>query len=348
MEDLIATRESFGEELAKIENEKVVVLDADVATSTKTSLFKEAHPERFVECGIAEANMIGTSAGLASCGKIPVACTFATFATARCYGQIRASIAYPNLNVKIVGTHSGITAGQDGATHQMIEDVNLMRGLPNMTVINPADDISTRALVYEMINNVVGPVYMRLSKRKTEVIYNKLDKIFVDGKEISLNETNNENENLENRDNPLVTENKQDENIFKIGKGIQIGDGKDCTIFACGDVLQEALKAKSILAEKGINARVCDMYSIKPIDKDLIIRCAEETNKLFSLEDHSIIGGIGSAISEVLTDTEHPKHLVRLGMNDTFGKSGTSEELLDYFNLTGEKITNTIYENFNK
>ena len=241
MNDLIATRESFGNGLAEINNDKIVVLDADVDSSTKTSYFKEKYPERFIENGIAEADMIGTAAGLATCGKIPVASTFAVFATGRCYDQIRASVAYPKLNVKIVGTHAGVTVGEDGATHQMVEDINLMRGLPNMVVLNPADDVSTRALVKEMID-YNGPVYMRLSRRKTEKIY--------DVEQI---------------------------NSYGIGKGIQFGNGCDCTIFAIGDVLQEALKAKEILAQKGINARVCDMYSIKPIDKELIIKCAKET-----------------------------------------------------------------------
>ena len=287
------------------------MLDADVDSSTKTSYFKEKYPERFIENGIAEADMIGTAAGLATCGKIPVASTFAVFATGRCYDQIRASVAYPKLNVKIVGTHAGVTVGEDGATHQMVEDINLMRGLPNMVVLNPADDVSTRALVKEMID-YNGPVYMRLSRRKTERIY--------DSEQI---------------------------NSYGIGKGIQFGNGCDCTIFAIGDVLQEALKAKDILAQKGINARVCDMYSIKPIDKELIIKCAKETNNLFTVEDHSIIGGLGSAVSEVLCE-EYPKKLVRIGIQDTFGKSGKCEELLEYFGLTSEKIAKTIEQKIEK
>lgn len=311
MNDLIATRESFGNGLAEINNDKIVVLDADVDSSTKTSYFKEKYPERFIENGIAEADMIGTAAGLATCGKIPVASTFAVFATGRCYDQIRASVAYPKLNVKIVGTHAGVTVGEDGATHQMVEDINLMRGLPNMVVLNPADDVSTRALVKEMID-YNGPVYMRLSRRKTERIY--------DSEQISS---------------------------YGIGKGIQFGNGCDCTIFAIGDVLQEALKAKEILAQKGINARVCDMYSIKPIDKELIIKCAKETNNLFTVEDHSIIGGLGSAVSEVLCE-EYPKKLVRIGIQDTFGKSGKCEELLEYFGLTSEKIAKTIEQKIEK
>jgi len=311
MNDLIATRESFGNGLAEINNDKIVVLDADVDSSTKTSYFKEKYPERFIENGIAEADMIGTAAGLATCGKIPVASTFAVFATGRCYDQIRASVAYPKLNVKIVGTHAGVTVGEDGATHQMVEDINLMRGLPNMVVLNPADDVSTRALVKEMID-YNGPVYMRLSRRKTERIY--------DSEQI---------------------------NSYGIGKGIQFGNGCDCTIFAIGDVLQEALKAKEILAQKGINVRVCDMYSIKPIDKELIIKCAKETNNLFTVEDHSIIGGLGSAVSEVLCE-EYPKKLVRIGIQDTFGKSGKCEELLEYFGLTSEKIAKVIEQKIGK
>lgn len=311
MNDLIATRESFGNGLAEINNDKIVVLDADVDSSTKTSYFKEKYPERFIENGIAEADMIGTAAGLATCGKIPVASTFAVFATGRCYDQIRASVAYPKLNVKIVGTHAGVTVGEDGATHQMVEDINLMRGLPNMVVLNPADDVSTRALVKEMID-YNGPVYMRLSRRKTERIY--------DSEQI---------------------------NSYGIGKGIQFGNGCDCTIFAIGDVLQEALKAKEILAQKGINARVCDMFSIKPIDKELIIKCAKETKNLFTVEDHSIIGGLGSAVSEVLCE-EYPKKLVRIGIQDTFGKSGKCEELLEYFGLTSEKIAKTIEQKIEK
>ena len=331
MNDLIATRESFGNGLAEINNDKIVVLDADVDSSTKTSYFKEKYPERFIENGIAEADMIGTAAGLATCGKIPVASTFAVFATGRCYDQIRASVAYPKLNVKIVGTHAGVTVGEDGATHQMVEDINLMRGLPNMVVLNPADDVSTRALVKEMID-YNGPVYMRLSRRKTERIY--------DSEQINSYGTGSNN----SRDLDCKANSKC---LFKIGKGIQFGNGCDCTIFAIGDVLQEALKAKDILAQKGINARVCDMYSIKPIDKELIIKSAKETNNLFTVEDHSIIGGLGSAVSEVLCE-EYPKKLVRIGIQDTFGKSGKCEELLEYFGLTSEKIANVIEQKSGK
>ena len=298
-ENLIATRESFGKALEEIDNEKVVVLDADVDSSTKTNLFKKKFPERFVECGISEANMLGVAAGIATTGKIPVASTFAVFATGRCYDQIRNSICYPNLNVKIVGTHAGITVGEDGATHQMLEDINLMRGLPNMCVLSTSDDTSTRELTKIMIEHE-GPCYLRVSRRKTPIIYT-------------------------------------DDTRFEIGKGIQIGEGKDGTIFATGDLVSEALKAQEALKSFDIDIRVCDMYSIKPIDKELIIKNAKETEILFSLEDHNIIGGLGTAISEVLCE-EYPKKLTRLGINDTFGKSGLGDSLLKYYKLDADSI----------
>ena len=302
-EKMIATRESFGEALANLNNEKVVVLDADLCNSTKTDKFSVKYPNRFFQMGIAEADMIGTAAGLATCGKIPVASTFAAFATGRVYDQIRCSVAYPNLKVKICGTHGGITVGEDGATHQMLEDINLMRGLPNMTVIAPSDDISTKALVKKMID-FDGPVYMRLSRAKTPVIY---------------------------------TEDAE----FKIGKGIQIGEGKDATLFATGDVLAEALKAQEKLLKLNIAIRVVDMHTIKPIDEDLIVKCAKETGMLFSVEDHNIIGGLGSAVAEVLCE-QYPKKLFRLGINDTFGKSGSASALLKYYKLDSDGIVEII------
>lgn len=302
-EKMIATRESFGEALANLNNEKVVVLDADLSNATKTDKFAEKYPNRFFQMGIAEADMIGTAAGLATCGKIPVASTFAAFATGRVYDQIRCSVAYPNLKVKICGTHGGITVGEDGATHQMLEDINLMRGLPNMTVIAPSDDISTKALVKKMID-FDGPVYMRLSRAKTPVIY---------------------------------TEDAE----FKIGKGIQIGEGKDATLFATGDVLAEALKAQEKLLKLNIAIRVVDMHTIKPIDEDLIVKCAKETGMLFSVEDHNIIGGLGSAVAEVLCE-QYPKKLFRLGINDTFGKSGSASALLKYYKLDSDGIVEII------
>ena len=303
----IATRESFGRALEELgmENEKVVVLDADLYNSTKTEYFKEKYPERFINLGIAEADMMGTAAGLATCGKIPYASTFAAFATGRVYDQIRTSIAYPKLNVKICATHAGITVGEDGATHQMLEDVNLMRGLPNMTVISTADDVETRWAVKE-IAKYNGPVYLRLSRYKVPKIYD-------------------------------------DKTKFEIGKGIQIGNGTDGTIFATGITVAEALTAQEILKNKGIDVRVVDIHTIKPRDEELIITCAKETKKLVSVEDHSVIGGLGSAISEVLTD-KYPKKIVRMGIEDTFGKSGRAEDLMKYYGIDSNSIVEEMDE----
>ena len=296
-----ATRESFGRALEELgmENKKVVVLDADLYNSTKTEYFKEKYPDRFINVGIAEADMIGTSAGLATCGKIPYASTFAAFATGRVYDQIRTSIAYPKLNVKICATHAGVTVGEDGATHQMLEDINLMRGLPNMVVMSTSDDIETKWAVKEIAKYNV-PVYLRLSRYKVPSIYDEKAK-------------------------------------FEIGKGIQIGNGTDATIFATGVTVSEAIEAQKILKEQGIDVRVVDIHTIKPIDKDLIIKCAKETKKLISVEDHSIIGGLGSAISEVLTDN-YPKKLVRMGIDDTFGRSGRAEDLIKYYGIDKNAI----------
>ena len=303
--DKIATRESFGRALEELgmENKKVVVLDADLYNSTKTEYFKEKYPERFINLGIAEADMIGTAAGLATCGKIPYASTFAAFATGRVYDQIRTSIAYPKLNVKICATHAGITVGEDGATHQMLEDINLMRGLPNMVIMSTSDDLETKWAVKE-IAKLNGPVYLRLSRYKVPKIYDEKNK-------------------------------------FEIGKGIQIGDGKDATIFATGVTVNEALEAKKILKEKDIDVRVVDIHTIKPIDKELIIKCAKETNKLISVEDHNVIGGLGTAISEVLTEN-CPKKLVRMGIEDTFGKSGRAEDLMKYYGIDSNAIAEEI------
>lgn len=303
--DKIATRESFGRALEELgmENKKVVVLDADLYNSTKTEYFKEKFQDRFINLGIAEADMIGTAAGLATCRKIPYASTFAAFATGRVYDQIRTSIAYPKLNVKICATHAGITVGKDGATHQMIEDINLMRGLPNMVVMSTSDDLETKWAVKE-IAKYNGPVYLRLSRYKVPKIYDEKNK-------------------------------------FEIGKGIQIGDGKDATIFATGVTVNEALEAKKILKEKDIDVRVVDIHTIKPIDKELIIKCAKETNKLISVEDHNVIGGLGTAISEVLTE-KCPKKLVRMGIEDTFGKSGRAEDLMKYYGIDSNAIAEEI------
>lgn len=301
----IATRESFGKALADIEDEDIVVLDADLSSSTKTDMFKEKYPSRFFELGISEADMIGTAAGMATCGKKPFVATFAAFATGRVYDQIRCSIAYPNLNVKIIGTHAGITVGEDGATHQMLEDINLMRAMPNMVVVSPSDDIQAKALIKQLVE-YEGPAYVRLSRMKTPVIYEGLT-----------------------------------EDNFEIGKGIQIGKGTDATIFATGDLLSEALKAQKLLKKANYDVRVVDIHTIKPIDEELIIKCAQETNKLYSLENHSITGGLGTAIAEVLCD-KYPHQLTRFGMENEFGRSGTPADLLKYYKLDAESIVNKI------
>lgn len=297
----IATRQSYGETLVELgkENEKIVVLDADLAGATKTDLFAKKFPDRFFDIGIAEANMLGIAAGLATCGKIPYASTFAVFAAGRAYDQIRNSICYPKLNVKICATHAGITVGEDGATHQMLEDISLMRTLPNMTVISPSDDIQARWMIRE-ISKINGPVYVRLARLATPVIYEENQK-------------------------------------FEIGKAVQIGEGTDGTVFATGVTVAETIKAQEELKAQGIDIRVVDVHTIKPIDKEMIIKCAKETKKLVSIEDHSIIGGLGSAISEVLTE-EYPVKLERMGMQDIFGKSGKAEVLMDYFGLTSKAI----------
>ena len=303
--DKIATRESFGQELEKLgkENDKIVVLDADLSSATKTNIFAKSIPERFFNMGIAEQNMMSTAAGMATCGNIPYVSTFAMFAAGRAYDQIRNSICYPKLNVKICATHAGITVGEDGATHQMIEDLALMRAIPNLTVMCTSDDTQTKWAVRE-ISKIDGPVYLRLCRLATPVIYNENTK-------------------------------------FEIGKAVQIGEGTAATVFATGVTVSEALKAKEELAEKGINIRVVDFHTIKPIDKEVIIKCARETDKLISIEDHNIIGGLGSAIAEVLTENE-PKKLIRLGIKDTFGKSGKAEELMAYFNRTSENRVKSI------
>jgi len=300
-EEKKATRQSYGEALVELgrKNKDIVVLDADLAGATKTSIFAKEFPERFFDIGIAEADMIGTAAGMSTCGKIPYASTFAVFAAGRAYDQIRNSVCYPNLNVKICATHSGITVGEDGATHQMIEDISLMRTLPNMTVMSVSDDTQTKWAVEE-ISKINGPVYLRLGRLATPIIYDENQK-------------------------------------FKIGKAIQIGEGTDGTVFATGVTVVEAIKAKEELEKQGINIRVVDIHTIKPIDKETIIKCAKETKKLISIEDHSVIGGLGSAIAEVLTE-EYPTKLTRLGIKDTFGKSGKAEDLMKYFGITCQDI----------
>lgn len=300
-EEKIATRQSFGEALEKLgeENKNVVVIDADLAKSTKTSLFAKKFPDRFIDVGIAEQNMIGIADGLSTFGKVPFVSTFAAFATGRVYDQIRCSVAYPKLNVKICGTHAGVTVGEDGATHQMLEDINLMRGLPNMTVISTSDDVQTKWAVEE-ISKIDGPVYLRLARIATPVIYEENQK-------------------------------------FEIGKGVQIGSGTDATIFATGVTVSEALKAQELLKERGFDVRVVDIHTIKPIDRELIVKCAKETDKIITVEDHSIIGGLGTAVCEVLAE-EYPTKVIRLGIPDCFGKSGKAADLMKYFRIDAQAI----------
>lgn len=305
IEKKIATRQSFGEALKELgkENEEVVVLSADLAGATKSNVFEKEFPDRFINVGIAEQNMMGIAAGLAAYGKIPFATTFAMFAAGRAYEQIRNSICYPNLNVKICATHAGITVGEDGATHQMLEDLSLMRTIPNMTVMATSDDVQTKWAVKE-IAKYQGPVYLRLARVATPVIYDENQK-------------------------------------FEIGKMVQIGEGTDATVFATGVMVSEALKAREMLKQQGIDIRVVDVHTIKPIDKEMIVKCAKETKKLISIEDHNIIGGLGSAISEVLTK-ESPAKLIRMGIKDCFGRSGKAEDLLKYYKIDAQAICETV------
>ena len=304
----IATRQSYGEALAELgeKNENVVVFDSDLSGATKTSIFAKKFPERFFDMGIAEQDMMSTAAGMSTFGKIPYASTFAVFAAGRAYDQIRNSICYPKMNVKICATHSGVTVGEDGATHQMLEDLGLMRGLPNMTVLCTSDDTETRWAVEE-ISKIQGPVYVRLCTLATPVIYDENQK-------------------------------------FEIGKAIQIGEGTDATIFATGVVVSEAIKAKEELEKQGINIRVVDVHTIKPIDKEMIVKCAKETKKLISIEDHSIINGLGTAIADVLTE-EYPCKLIKLGVKDEFGRSGKATELLEHYGLTAKHIVEAVQDN---
>lgn len=297
----IATRQSYGEALVELgkENKDIVVLDADLSNATKTELFAKQFPERFFDMGIAEQDMLSTAAGFATCGKIPYVSSFAVFAAGRAYDQIRNSICYPNLNVKICATHSGITVGEDGATHQMLEDIAMMRTLPNMTVISTCDATQTKWAVKEIAKRK-GPVYLRLSRYATPVLY-------------------------------------EENQTFEIGKALQIGEGTKASIIATGDVVCEAIKAKEELEKQGILVRVIDMHTIKPIDQEMIIKCAKETEKIITIEDHNVMGGLGSSVCEVLAES-YPCKVVRMGIKDTFGKSGKAEELMKYFNITAEDI----------
>ncbi len=310
MADVIkkATRDSYGETLAELayEYENLVVLDADLAAATKTGIFKKACPERFIDCGIAEGNMIGVAAGLASTGMIPFASSFAMFAAGRAFEQIRNSVGYPHLNVKIGATHAGISVGEDGATHQCNEDIALMRTIPNMVILNPADDVETKAAVKAAILHN-GPVYLRFGRLAVPVI------------------------------------NTNPDYKFEIGKGITLKDGNDITIVASGLMVNEALNASEELAKEGINARVINIHTIKPIDKEIIIKAAKETGKIITVEEHSVIGGLGSAVSDVVCEN-YPIPVYKIGVNDEFGRSGPALDLLKLYGLSAENIVKKVKE----
>jgi transketolase len=305
----IATRDSYGNALVELGKEKdnVVVLDADLAAATKTATFKKAFPERHIDCGIAEANMIGIAAGLSTCGKVPFASTFAMFAAGRAFEQVRNSVGYPHLNVKIGATHAGISVGEDGASHQCNEDIALMRTIPGMTIINPSDDIEAKAAV-KAAYEIDGPVYMRFGRLAVPVI----------------------NDNADYK--------------FEVGKGVLLKDGTDITILATGLEVGESLKAAESLEADGISVRVINIHTIKPIDKDIVVKAAKETKKIFTVEEHSIIGGLGSAVAEVLAE-ENPAPLFRIGVRDTFGESGPAVELLHKYKLDAEGIYEQIKNN---
>ena len=301
----IATRESYGKALVELgkEHQDMVVLDADLAGATKTGDFKKAYPDRFFDCGIAEGNMMSIAAGIAATGVTPFASTFAMFAAGRAFEQIRNSIGYPHLNVKIGATHAGITVGEDGATHQCNEDIALMRTIPGMTVICPADDVEARAAVkaaYEMN----GPVYLRFGRMAVPVI--------------------NDNEDYK----------------FEIGKGVVLREGKDVTMIATGLCVNSALEAAKLLESEGIDAKIINIHTIKPLDKELVVKAAKETGKVVTIEEHSIIGGLGGAVLEALG--EDPVPVKRIGINDTFGESGPAAKLVEKYGLDGKSVADAV------
>ena len=298
----IATRESYGNALKELGavNPNVIVLDADLAGATKTNIFMKAFPERHIDCGIAEANMMGVAAGLSTAGKIPFASSFAMFAAGRAFEQVRNSIGYPHLNVKIGATHAGISVGEDGATHQCNEDIALMRTIPGMVVINPADDVEARAAVMAAAE-YVGPVYMRFGRLAVPVI------------------------------------NDEETYKFEIGKGVVLREGKDVTIVATGLCVAEALVAADLLAAKGIDAKVINIHTIKPLDEELIVAAAKETGKVVTVEEHSVIGGLGSAVCDCLC-ANAPTPVLKIGVNDVFGESGPAVQLIKKYGLDGESI----------
>ena len=298
----IATRDNYVNALAQLgtEHPEVVVLDADLAAATKTGTFKKAHPERFIDCGIAESNMIGVAAGLAAAGKVPFASSFAMFAAGRAFEQIRNSVGYPHLNVKIGATHAGISVGEDGATHQCNEDIALMRTIPGMVVINPSDDVEARAAVQAAYEHQ-GPVYMRFGRLAVPVINDRPDY------------------------------------QFELGKGVVLREGKDLTIIATGLPVSNCLEAAEKLAADGIDAKVINIHTIKPLDEELVVAAAKETGRVVTVEEHSVIGGLGSAVCDVLSE-KAPTRVMKIGINDTFGESGPALELLKKYGLDTDSI----------
>ena len=304
----LATRESFGQAIAELADQypDVVVLDADLAAATKTGIFKKAHPERFIDCGIAECNMVGIAAGLAACGKIPFAASFAMFSAGRAFEQVRNSVGYPHLNVKIVGSHAGISVGEDGASHQCCEDIGLMRTIPGMVILNPADHYEMKAAVKAAIE-YEGPVYLRLGRLAVESF------------------------------------NNNDDYTFELGKGITLREGDDIAVVATGMMVSEALKAVDALKAEGINARLINIHTIKPLDEDIILKAAKETGKIVTVEEHNVIGGLGDAVASVLSQ-KCPTPLVKIGVNDEFGHSGPAVELLKEFGLCADHIAQVVKE----
>lgn len=298
----IATRESYGNALAELgkAHDEVVVLDADLAAATKTGVFKKEFPERHIDCGIAECNMMGVAAGLAAAGKVPFASSFAMFAAGRAFEQVRNSIGYPKLNVKIGATHAGISVGEDGATHQCNEDIALMRTIPGMVVINPSDDIEAKAAVQAAYEHA-GPVYMRFGRLAVPVI------------------------------------NDKPEYKFELGKGVVLREGKDITIIATGLPVANCLEAAEKLAADGVDAKVINIHTIKPLDEELVVAAAKETGKVVTVEEHSIIGGLGSAVCDVLS-AKAPTQVMKIGINDTYGESGPAVELVKKYGLDADSI----------
>lgn len=301
-----ATRESFGEALVNLaeQNPEITVLTADLADATKVEWFKNKYPDRFIECGIAEGNMVGMAAGLAACGKIPFAVSFAMFSAGRAFEQVRNSVGYPHLNVKVVGSHAGISVGEDGATHQCCEDIALMRTIPGMVILNPSDHYEMQAAVKAAVEHN-GPVYIRLGRLAVESV--------------------NNNEDYR----------------FEIGKGITLRDGDHITVAATGLMVQEALKAADSLKEQGISVRVLDIHTIKPLDGELILKAARETGRIVTVEEHNVVGGLGEAVASFLSET-CPVPVTKIGVNDVFGHSGPAVDLLKEFGLSAEHIEETV------